>query len=196
MKYVLFATILFFSATVFSQKSYEDSTTAFLKNYVETHEVVKDKDRIALQFYPVNKDYRIVASVKKAANSQWLKFATSGSSPQIFKVYATLSFTLRGKPCQLNVYQSQDLILNEAYRYYLFLPFTDSTTGHETYEGGRYIDLSIKDIQNDSIALDFNKAYNPYCAYVSGTYNCPIPPRENTLPIAVEAGEKAYSKPH
>jgi hypothetical protein len=163
---------------------------------VQAHEVVKGEDRKSMQFYPVNRDYRIVATVEKATSSKWLKFATSGSTPQIYKVYATLSFTVNGKPCQLNLYQSQDLMLNEQYRNYLFLPFTDASTGNETYEGGRYIDLSITDIHNNSIVIDFNKAYNPYCAYVSGKYNCPIPPKENALPVAIKAGEKAYIKSH
>jgi uncharacterized protein (DUF1684 family) len=193
---ILPAVMLFCTTTAFAQKTYEDSITTFLKNYVQTHEVVKGEDRAAMQFYPASKSYRVVATVKKVANSQWLKFATSGNTQQVYKVYATLSFTLNGKPCQLNIYQSQDLMLSATYQDYLFLPFTDATTGSETYEGGRYLDLSLKDIRNGRLVLDFNKAYNPYCAYVSGQYNCPIPPKENALPTHVNAGEKAYSKAH
>ncbi len=196
MNKFFFSLFLLLSFSVFAQKSYKDSLNGFLQNYVQAHEVVKGEDRKSMQFYPVNRDYRIVATVEKATNSKWLKFATSGSTPQIYKVYATLSFTVNGKPCQLNLYQSQDLMLNEQYRNYLFLPFTDASTGNETYEGGRYIDLYITDIHNNSIVIDFNKAYNPYCAYVSGKYNCPIPPRENALPVAIKAGEKAYIKSH
>jgi uncharacterized protein (DUF1684 family) len=194
----LFASVLLFlSTTAYSQKkTYEDSVQTFIGNYVQTHEVVKGNDKKSMQFYPVNKNYRVVATVKKATNSQWMKFATSGNTPQVYKVYATLSFLLNGKPCQLNVYQSQDLLSNAAYRDYLFLPFTDATTGQETYEGGRYIDLSVQDVMNGKVVIDFNKAYNPYCAYVSGQYNCPIPPKENALSIGVKAGEKAFGKVH
>lgn len=67
--------------------------------------------------------------------------------------------------------------------------------GTESYGGGRYIDCVINDIRNSTLMLDFNKAYNPYCAYVTG-YNCPIPPREKDLPVAIHAGEKNYGKPH
>ena len=81
------------------------------------------------------------------------------------------------------------------YRDHLFIPFTDATSGEETYESGRYIDLEIKDIKGDRVLLDFNRAYNPYCAYVTGKFNCPIPPIENRLKIAIPAGEKSFSKP-
>jgi uncharacterized protein len=79
------------------------------------------------------------------------------------------------------------------YADYLFVPFTDATTGNETYGSGRYIDLRLGDIKNNTVLLDFNKCYNPYCAYTSG-YNCPIPPKENRLAVAVKAGEKVFPK--
>jgi len=82
------------------------------------------------------------------------------------------------------------------YKDHLFIPFTDATSGEETYESGRYIDLEIKDITNENVLIDFNKAYNPYCAYVSGKYNCPIPPNENRLIVAIRAGEKSFGKHH
>ncbi|MEJ0106895.1 MAG: DUF1684 domain-containing protein [Bacteroidota bacterium] len=67
-------------------------------------------------------------------------------------------------------------------------PFTDLTTGNESYQTGRYIDFTVKDIKNGELVIDFNKAYNPSCAYVSDKYNCPVPPRENNLTIAIKAG--------
>jgi uncharacterized protein (DUF1684 family) len=72
--------------------------------------------------------------------------------------------------------------------------FADLTSGDEKYTAGRYIDLLIEDIVDNKVILDFNKAYNPYCAYVSGKYNCPLPPRENQLPVAIFAGEKTFTK--
>ena len=187
---------LLLSVKLFAQQSYEESTKAFLDNYVQTHEVVKGEDRKALQFYPVDKNYRVVATLTKVNDNKWINFPTSGKLTKVFKVYGILSFAINGKPLRLNVYQSQDQFLNEGDKNYLFLPFTDFTTGAETYEGGRYLDLSTKDIQNNTLVLDFNKAYNPYCAYVSGKYNCPIPPGANALPIAIRAGEKAYGNAH
>jgi uncharacterized protein len=94
---------------------------------------------------------------------------------------------------KLNIYQSQMLIGVDQYKDYLFLPFTDLTTGAESYETGRYIDLKTGDIVDGKLTIDFNRCYNPYCAYRAG-YSCPIPPKENALPVAIPAGEMKYGK--
>ncbi|HET7897436.1 MAG TPA: DUF1684 domain-containing protein [Flavisolibacter sp.] len=193
MKNLFLAFLLLLSATVFAQKSYEDSIKAFRDNYVQTHEVVKGENRKAMQFYPVDKNYRVSATLTKSNESNWITFPTSAKLTKAFKVYGLLSFAINGKPFRLNVYQSQELMAKDEFKNYLFLPFTDFTTGDETYEGGRYLDLSTKDIHNNTLVLDFNKAYNPYCAYESGKYNCPIPPGANALPVAIRAGEKKYA---
>ena len=91
----------------------------------------------------------------------------------------------------LNIYQSQQLITDPKYANYLFLPFTDNSNGEDSYAGGRYLDLKIP--KNDVIVLDFNQAYNPYCAY-SGKYSCPIPPEDNHISLAIHAGVKNYAK--
>ena len=82
-------------------------------------------------------------------------------------------------------------MITPGYENSLFVPFTDLTNGKETYGGGRYMDVEIP--EGDSIVLDFNKAYNPYCAY-STNYSCPIPPKENDLPISINAGLKIKEK--
>jgi uncharacterized protein len=196
MRSPFLALLLTLTTVASAQTSYKDSLSAFQKNYVQTHEVVTGEDKKAMQFYPVDKRYQVVAKFSEPADSKWISFPTSGTLTKVFKVYGILDFQLRGKPLQLRVYQSQDLLLNPDYKNYLFLPFTDSTTGNETYEGGRYIDLATTDIHDGLVVIDFNKTYNPYCAYVSGKYNCPIPPKENSLPVAIRAGEKAYQKAH
>jgi hypothetical protein len=196
MKVIFSIALLLHAFSSVGQKSYDDSLAVFLANYVQTHDVVKGDDLKALQFYPVNKAFRVVARFTKAVESQWLPFPTSGKQVKIFKVYGTLEFMLHGRTLSLNLYQSQNLMLNDAYKDYLFLPFTDSTSGNETYDGGRYIDLRSKDVVNGTMILDFNKAYNPSCAYGIGQYNCPIPPKENHLTIAIKAGEKMFAKPH
>lgn len=196
MKPFLFFLFLNFSVSALAQDLYADSLNTFREQYVQTHEVVLGKDRSKMTFYPVSKAYCVVAEFKRADDSQWLSFPTSGKINKVYKRYGTLSFVLDGQPLQLQVYQSQDLLQRAEYRNYLFLPFTDLTKADETYEGGRYLDLSTADIQNNTVRLDFNKAYNPYCAYVSGKYNCPIPPKENALPVAIRAGEKAYPASH
>ena len=196
MKKVLLIFCLSISVKSFSQTSYEDSLKTFLKAYVQNHEVVKGNDKEKLDFYEVNKAYRVIAHFKPSQKSDWLSFKTSGTKTKVFKLYGTLSFTLNNQSCQLNVYQPQELINNEAYKNYLFLPFTDATTGDETYISGRYLDLATTEIKNGETTLDFNKAYNPYCAYVSGVYNCPIPPKENALTVAIKAGEKNIKSRH
>lgn len=188
--------LLLLSFPCFSQTTYEDSVNKFLKAYVANHEVVKGEEKKYLRFYPVDKGYCVTASFQPSPSTEWLTFKTSGTKNKLFKLFGTLSFELKGKVCRLNVYQSQELSTNADYRNYLFLPFTDSTTGNETYRSGRYLDVSTTDIRNGKVVLDFNKAYNPYCTYVSGVYNCPIPPRENALPVPVKAGEKAFGKAH
>jgi uncharacterized protein (DUF1684 family) len=105
--------------------------------------------------------------------------------------YGEATFKLDGKEDQLNIYQSLSLREKPAYKDYLFLPFTDETSGKESYSGGRYIDLTIP--KGNKIIIDFNKAYNPYCAY-NHKYSCPIPPKGNHLNIAIKAGVKRYQK--
>ncbi|RYZ28551.1 MAG: DUF1684 domain-containing protein [Chitinophagaceae bacterium] len=191
---LLFAFVIALNS--FSQSGYEDSMKTYLANYVKNHDVVKSDDKRQMKFYDVNKSFRVVADFKPSSSANWIRFKTSGTTEQVFRVFGTATIKLNGKNYSLNIYQSQDLMTNPQYRDYLFLPFTDLTSGNETYIGGRYIDLTTDDVQNNKVTLDFNKAYNPYCAYVSGVYNCPIPPKENALSIAIKAGEKAFTKKH
>lgn len=122
------------------------------------------------------------------------RMPTSDGTSKSYIRYAKVRFQLQGQDVELTLYRSQDLFTDPRYRNHLFLPFTDETNGNETYGAGRYIDLSVNDIRNGSITIDFNTAYNPYCAYSSG-YRCPVPPAENFLPIAIRAGEKTYTGP-
>jgi TonB family protein len=109
------------------------------------------------------------------------------------RVYGYLNFTLTGKSFRVPVYQSKEMMLNPEYADYLFFPFTDDTNGSETYAGGRYLDLRVPK-EGDSLIVDFNLAYNPYCAYHS-QYSCPIVPAENALDINVPAGVM-YNEEH
>jgi uncharacterized protein (DUF1684 family) len=89
----------------------------------------------------------------------------------------------------LAIYQNVDLVNTAGYEDYLFIPFKDLTNGEDTYGGGRYLDLKIP--EGETILIDFNRAYNPYCAY-NHNYSCPIPPFENHLKVKIEAGVKKY----
>ncbi|MGZ3839508.1 MAG: DUF1684 domain-containing protein [Flavisolibacter sp.] len=176
-----------------SQNNYTDSLKAFQKEYVETHEVVKGADRQGIHFFTIDPLYRIRAGFERKKGG-WFEMQTSGPLKKLYRTYGVLHFTFNHQTYQLNVYQSQDLLQREEYKTFLFLPFTDQTTGKETYHGGRYLDIRMEDIQNGTVVLDFNRAYNPYCAYVTGKFNCPLPPKENQLSLAIRAGEKDYRK--
>jgi uncharacterized protein (DUF1684 family) len=194
MKNYLLYLLLAASPLLSRAQTYKDSMESYIRNYVEKHEVVKGDDKKHLDFFQADPAFRVKARLEKKENTPWIPFSTSGRMKKNFRVYAVLHFVIHDTALQLNLYQSQDLMLSDAYRDYLFLPFTDATTGTETYDAGRYIDLKFEDIRNNEVILDFNKAYNPYCAYVSGIYNCPIPPRENRMPVRILAGERKYKK--
>ena len=142
-----------------------------------------------LPFYPWKKGYVVIASVKLTPKSSLFKMETTTDRSPLYQQYAVATFILNGQKQQLNIYQSQDSKFNLEYKDYLFLPFKDVTNGTETYEGGRYIDVFISNIINNTIIIDFNKAYNPYCAY-NHDYSCPVPPTENHLNTAITAGVK------
>ena len=187
--------LLFFSfITRLSGQSYNDSLKTFIDHYVKKHEVVRGADKKYFRFYPIDQTYRVTATFEKAKDSKWFSMETSALQKQTYRVFGTVSFKIHDTLVKADIYQSQDLLANPKYKDYLALMFTDKTTGDQTYHSGRYIDLAIGDIKDDVLVIDFNKAYNPYCAYVKDQYSCPIPPRENYLPVAIEAGEKSFGK--
>ena len=192
MKFCLLL-LIFLPCFAFAQNSYEDSLNIFLKKYVADHEVVTGADKQKMKFYPVQQQYRISAIFEKKENSKWFWMNTSGNTKQQYRVYGIIRFNVHDTTVALHIYQSRSLMSSEKYKEHLFIPFTDLTSGRETYGGGRYIDLNIDDIINNAYMIDFNKAYNPYCAYTTG-YNCPIPPIENDLSVAIKAGEMNYMK--
>jgi uncharacterized protein (DUF1684 family) len=114
---------------------------------------------------------------------------TTTDRKPLYVKYGELHFTIKGIKCQLNVYQNIDLSKKPGYADYLFLPFTDLTSGVESYGGGRYIDLRMQ--ESKQWTINFNLAYNPYCAY-NEIYSCPIPPQENDLKVEVKAGVKKF----
>ncbi|MEP7229901.1 MAG: DUF1684 domain-containing protein [Ginsengibacter sp.] len=175
-------------------KTYEDSIIAYEQIYIDTHEVVGENDRKYIHFYEVDKRYRALASFKKITDKKGFDMNTSSGMKKHYFIYGLLTFTINDSLLHLYIYQSADLMRQEKYKDYLFVPFGDATSGFESYGGGRYIEFYISDIKNGHVIIDFNKAYNPYCAYTTG-YNCPIPPKENLLPVSISSGEKNFGKP-
>ncbi len=136
-----------------------------------------------LSFFPVDSSFVVVSKLKRTNTSDFFEMKTSTTMLSKERVFGILSFTIKGLNYSLKVYQSESSVLESSD--YLFLPYLDATNGITTYGGGRYLDLKIP--KGDSIWLDFNKSYNPYCVY-NARYSCPIVPRENLLPIKVDAG--------
>lgn len=186
-----------FVFNLFAQKadSYVKEIKAYQKDYVSSHEVVPEKDKKYFRFFPVNKNYQVNCYFERIQDTVGFTMTTSAKTLKHYFKYGRLDFMIDGKEYLLFVYQSKDLMNTEAYKDYLFVPFTDLTTGDESYGSGRYLEFFKKDISGNSVILDFNKAYNPYCAY-SPDYKCPIPPKENRLPVAIRAGEMSFAKSH
>ena len=144
----------------------------------------------SLEFFPPDTNYIVKARFIRRPDAIPFLMPTTTERMSEEVVYGIAHFSLNGKEHQLEIYQNKELMLEEAYRDYLFLPFSDNTNGEETYTGGRYLDLRIPN--GDTIVLDFNKAYNPYCAY-NKKYSCPLVPSVNSLDIEVMAGVKAFN---
>jgi uncharacterized protein (DUF1684 family) len=150
------------------------------------------KEFEGLDFYAPDSLYRVKAVLEVTPNTKTFMMPNTQGEADEERVYGLVHFTLKGQNFTLPIYQSTELLQTEKYKDYLFLPFSDDTNGETTYGGGRYLDLIIP--ENNQLIIDFNKAYNPYCAY-NPKFSCPIVPSQNYLNIKILAGEKAFKKP-
>lgn len=149
------------------------------------------KDFESLDFFEPDTNYVVMARLERTPNALPFMMSTTTDRQTEEVVFGVLYFKLFGEDYQLELYQNQELMLEEGFEDYLFLPFLDETNGVETYAAGRYMDLRIP--ETNEVLLDFNTAYNPYCAY-NKKYSCPLVPKINTLPIPIKAGVKAFKK--
>ncbi len=140
-----------------------------------------------LQYYPINPGLRFSTSLHRYPAPAQVRLGTNTGEIRSGLRYGYFEFRVDGQDCQLQVYRLEDA--PESGGPQLFIPFRDATSGHESYAGGRYIDL--KENTSGAYDLDFNLAYNPSCAYNS-SFSCPVPPAENTLKVPIRAGEKRY----
>jgi len=150
---------------------------------------IKDRNSFqGLDYYPVNEDLRFSVRLNRYSGPRQVRLATNTGEIRSGLRYGFFEFIVEGESCRLQVYRLEDDPGSGAPN--LFIPFRDATSGIETYAPGRYIDLN----ENTSgiYELDFNRAYNPYCAY-NNMYSCPLPPEENKLQVPIRAGEKKYS---
>jgi len=140
-----------------------------------------------LPFFEPNEKFFIKARFVRTPNEKPFEMPTTTERKPLYVKYGEIHFTFEEKECSLDVFQNVEFSKSPLYKNSLFLPFTDYTSGVSSYGGGRYLDINIP--EGDVIYLDFNKAYNPYCAY-NYKYSCPIPPEQNDLPIEIKAGVK------
>jgi uncharacterized protein len=149
------------------------------------------KDSLAhftsLSYFEPDIKYRVNAEIEPIRNKKMLVLPTSDDKEKKYMEYAYATFKLDGVENKLLILEIVDM---GPYKGTLFLAFADETSARETYGAGRYLDLK-KVPGAATLTLDFNKAYNPYCAY-SENFSCPFPPKENVLKIAIKAGEKNY----
>lgn len=150
----------------------------------------QQKEFKGLKYFVPDMDYLVEATLVKAGRQEDVVMKTSGERTPVFVKYGTVNFTVRGNACTLTVYRNKKMLEISQDTSSLFIPFRDETCGHESYGGGRYIDCEIP-AGGDKMMIDFNKAYNPYCAY-NHNYSCVIPPEENRLKVRIEAGEKVF----
>lgn len=136
----------------------------------------------SLNYFPIAEKYRVRAEFHRNSREQIVKIDITDGSQREYYVYGNAHFHLEGKELDVTVYKPVKTETD-----YLFIPFYDATSADLTYGGGRYVEPVIK--ENGSLEIDFNLAYNPYCAY-NHTYRCPIPPQENSLNVSILAGEK------
>lgn len=183
----------------FSQLSAQNTTPVYTKqlatfraDYITNHEVITDKNQKKFfDFYAPDLRYKVEAKLERIEDTVGIILKTSNKSKVKYFVFAKAHFLIKSQPVTLTIYQQRELTATAEYKDYLFLPFIDQTCGVETYGAGRYIDLLTTDIKNNTIIIDFNKCYNPYCAY-KPIYYCPIPPKENILKLPILAGEKKF----
>lgn len=149
------------------------------------------KDFETLDFFKPDTSYVVKAKLMRTPEALPFLMPTTTNRKSEEVVYGVAHFMLNGMARELEIYQNKKLMLDEGYEDYLFLPFTDLTNAEETYGGGRYIDLRIPN--EEVITIDFNKAYNPYCAY-NKKYSCPLVPSVNHLNTRILAGVKAFDK--
>lgn len=159
----------------------------------EERSPLKGKDTAYLRFFPADERYKVKSKLTLTPDALPYDMPTANGKTKKYRQYGILTFNINDTAVTLQVLQSLKLMEDPKHKDHLFVPFTDGTTYGETYGGGRYLDLSLKDINSGYIELDFNKCYNPWCAF-GGDYSCPIPPKENRMPVSIRAGEKNFGK--
>jgi len=139
-----------------------------------------------LRYFPPNRGFVVKASLERRPAPEEAYLRTNRDNQAVMRYIGDLSFELEGERMHLRLYHAGEGVGTS-----VFVPFRDRTSGQESYGAGRYLTLELNEA--DDYELDFNRAFNPYCAYTDD-FECPFPPSENDLPAAVRAGEKAWAE--
>lgn len=197
---------LFTSGSTYSQMN-QDSIASYIKSigdyrngknikmlYTESTPLKPEQQKSfeGLKYFPPDINYVVEGQLIQEEEQEIVVMKTSTERAPEYIRFGTITFELQGKKLTLTAYQSKKLVEVNPRETSLFIPFRDGTSGQETYGGGRYVDCEIP-TEGNTVLLDFNKAYNPYCAY-NPRYSCVIPPEENRLEIRIEAGEKVFEE--
>ncbi|MBX2911024.1 MAG: DUF1684 domain-containing protein [Cyclobacteriaceae bacterium] len=147
----------------------------------------KAKEFTGLKYFDIDPAYRISASLEPVKDRKVVILSTNDGRENRYLEYAWADFAINDVKCRLLILEVME---DGPEKGSLFLAFADETSARETYGAGRYLDIN-KVPGSSSVLLDFNKAYNPYCAY-SDNFSCPFPPKQNILGVPIRAGEKTY----
>ncbi|MEN8240854.1 MAG: DUF1684 domain-containing protein [Chloroflexota bacterium] len=140
----------------------------------------QQKEFTGINYFPENTDLVLALEIDEFEVKQPVEIQTTTGDLRTFDRFGKIHFEVEGEQVSLTVYATP---------HGYFIPFVDNQAGKETYGAGRYIDP--EELPDGKILVDFNLAYNPYCAY-NEAYSCPLPPAENRIPVAIQAGEKNY----
>jgi len=174
-----------------SPETAEDYTTKIVRGREQKDRMFRESDDspvkkpefdkfLPLPYFPIDESYAVPAQLEPFKQRQTFTMPTSTGTLRSVERLGTLRFSLKGEPLKLTAF------LEEGAKD-LFVPFSDLTSGTETYQAGRY--MNLEPTASGVYIVDFNTAYNPYCYYNAG-YECPLPPAENRLKVPIRAGER------
>jgi uncharacterized protein (DUF1684 family) len=186
--------LLFLFAELSAQA--KEEVAAYRKMHLEelladVRKPISPEEISSISYFPFKKYWQIEATYTPLDKEPVFQMPTYSGVTRDYRKFGIATFMHKKKKITLFLYQNMALFRQPQYKDYLFLPFKDETNGFETYGGGRYMDVRISTLKDGKIILNFNKAYNPYCAYGDG-FNCPIPPLENHLNFSIKAGERDF----
>ncbi|MDQ3140645.1 MAG: DUF1684 domain-containing protein [Bacteroidota bacterium] len=196
-KYSILLILLICAINLFSQQNYKEQIKHHRKLIVQEHladprSPLEKKDIRRLHYFGAAPAFNVQAQFTVFSEKDSIMIPTSSGKLKPFVRHGEFRFKIHDEYYTLTAYKSAKSIEPDAS---FFVPFFDKTNGKKTYGGGRFLDLSSDSLKGNIMWIDFNHAYNPWCAYSSG-FNCPIPPAENNLAVAILAGEKSYTGKH